>query len=121
MRKAQQFSVLTKVMCEYNLTVFRKNFATTRRICIIANGTNSSDAVTLENIFSDFNRKIVLSRMKNAKPLVRPVGDQKKGREAAVLVPMCHINGEPALLFMIRSMYMKNHRGEIRYINEFSF
>jgi hypothetical protein len=92
----------------------RQNYSLTLRN--LSRTRTCSAPTTLENIFSDCNRENVVAKMKNAKPIARFEKDMKKGREAAILVPMCHIEGEPALLFMMRSRYLKNHRGEIRYI-----
>jgi nudix motif 8 len=35
-------------------------------------------------------------------------------REAAVLVPLCIAQGKPSILFTVRNMNMRTHRGEIR-------
>ena len=70
--------------------------------------------VTLENIFSDENRKQVQERMGSVKFVPRPGIADDTARPAAVLVPLCYVKGEPSILFMVRSIYLKNHRGEIR-------
>lgn len=36
-------------------------------------------------------------------------------KEAAVLVPLCVVDGKPSVLFTVRNMTMRTHRGEIRY------
>lgn len=38
-------------------------------------------------------------------------------KEAAVLVPLCNIQGKPSVLFTVRNMNMRTHRGEVRYSN----
>lgn len=91
----------------------RQNYSLTLRN--LSRTRTCTAPTTLENIFSDCNRENVVAKMKNAKPIARFEKDMKKGREAAILVPMCHIEGEPALLFMMRSRYLKNHRGEISF------
>lgn len=35
-------------------------------------------------------------------------------KEAAVLVPLCIAQGKPSVLFTVRNMKMRTHRGEIR-------
>ncbi|RIA88424.1 hypothetical protein C1645_774898 [Glomus cerebriforme] len=39
----------------------------------------------------------------------------KQISEAAVLMPLCVVKGEPSVLFTIRSMNLKTHTGEVRY------
>ena len=36
-------------------------------------------------------------------------------RDAAVLVPLCHIQNEAAVLFTVRSPGLRNHRSEVRW------
>ncbi|UZO29085.1 uncharacterized protein OCT59_022577 [Rhizophagus irregularis] len=38
-----------------------------------------------------------------------------KVREAAVLMPLCVVNGKPSVLFTIRSMHLKTHTGEVSF------
>ena len=40
--------------------------------------------------------------------------DSDKITKAAVLVPMCTVRGQPAVLFTLRSNQLYNHRGEVR-------
>ena len=35
-------------------------------------------------------------------------------REAAVLMPLCNVDGKPSVLFTVRNLNMRSHRGEIR-------
>ncbi|GBB84932.1 hypothetical protein RclHR1_11500007 [Rhizophagus clarus] len=39
----------------------------------------------------------------------------KKVGEAAVLMPLCIVNGKPSVLFTIRSMSLKTHTGEVSF------
>ncbi|XP_053379328.1 mitochondrial coenzyme A diphosphatase NUDT8-like isoform X2 [Mercenaria mercenaria] len=109
-----RFSRISSSLTNCHTVLLRQNILFTWRK--LSTSSNDRDAtVRLDNIFSDYNREKVVAKMKDAKPLYRPEKLMKKGREAAVLVPMCHIEGEPALLFMMRSRYLKNHRGEISF------
>ena len=36
-------------------------------------------------------------------------------RQAAVLVPLCIVDGQPSILFTLRSANLKNHSGEVRF------
>ncbi|XP_013404095.1 uncharacterized protein LOC106169237 [Lingula anatina] len=82
--------------------------------------------VSLENIFSSEN-KVRSQRALNtsgievkdeecaapAKSIVIPI--HQKSREAAVLVPLCTVNGVPAILFTLRTTRMNNHRGQVSF------
>lgn len=35
-------------------------------------------------------------------------------KEAAVLVPLCIVQGKPSVLFTVRNEHMRTHQGEIR-------
>lgn len=39
-----------------------------------------------------------------------------EGRRAAVLVPLLIANGEPSVLFTIRSINLSRHRGQVRLV-----
>lgn len=39
---------------------------------------------------------------------------QPNVKEAAVLMPLCVVDGKPSVLFTVRNMNMRTHRGEIR-------
>ena len=71
--------------------------------------------VTLDNILSNTNKKRVRARMGDV--IATPRTDTENVRwRAAVLVPLCYVDREPSFLFMVRSVYLKNHRGEIRSV-----
>lgn len=43
-------------------------------------------------------------------------GYKEHVRDAAVLMPLCQVNGEASVLFTVRNMNMRTHRGEIRQV-----
>ncbi|KAJ8654594.1 hypothetical protein O0I10_009776 [Lichtheimia ornata] len=42
-------------------------------------------------------------------------GYKEQVRDAAVLMPLCQVNGEASVLFTVRNMNMRTHRGEISF------
>lgn len=70
--------------------------------------------VTLDNVFGDSNKKRVQEKMADVKTTPRPDSAETWDLKAAVLVSLCHVKGEPSLLFIARSVFLKNHKGEIR-------
>ncbi|XP_052760127.1 mitochondrial coenzyme A diphosphatase NUDT8-like [Mya arenaria] len=70
--------------------------------------------VVLDEMFNETNKFHVQTKLQTSHPLLRPDSQKYKAkRPAAVLVPMCYVNGEPSLLFMMRSQHLNNHRGEV--------
>ena len=62
------------------------------------------NTVILENILSEENRVRVQSTLqKYEMPTIRKVTVSEDHKKVAVLVPLCTVNGEPSLLFMVRS------------------
>ena len=41
-------------------------------------------------------------------------GYKSNVKEAAVLMPLCMVDGQPSVLFTVRNLNMRSHRGEIR-------
>jgi hypothetical protein len=69
--------------------------------------------------FTGRDLDFVSARLAVVGGVVRPGPDPKwtaPGRRAAVLVPLCHVNGgDAAILFTVRSAGLRNHRNEVRY------
>ncbi|KAI8068630.1 NUDIX hydrolase domain-like protein, partial [Gongronella butleri] len=40
---------------------------------------------------------------------------QENAKDAAVLLPLCIVNKEPSVLFTVRNMNLRSHRGEISF------
>ena len=75
---------------------------------------DTETCVTLDDIFSKTNKQRVHARMGDVKATQRTDTMENVSWRAAVLVPLCYVDREPSFLFMVRSVYLKNHRGEIR-------
>ncbi|KAK3582784.1 hypothetical protein CHS0354_035721 [Potamilus streckersoni] len=83
---------------------------------LISNSTilPSREVVTLNNIFSESNKMRVQQNLNSVKA-VRSAPFRQDERKAAVLIPMCMVDGQPSLLFMVRSSQLRNHRGEVSF------
>lgn len=97
----------------------RKVVLRLNRICCIrtfSHETKDRTTVTIDKIFTEWHKQQILNskKLQSAKAVFRPDrADYTQDREAAVLVPMCHVNGQPSFLFMQRSIHLKSHSGEI--------
>jgi hypothetical protein len=70
--------------------------------------------VTFENILSKENRLRTQNMLKKCEqPVITKLLLNEHSKKAAVLVPLCTVNGEPSLLFMLRSNLIPAHRGEV--------
>ncbi|XP_075254937.1 mitochondrial coenzyme A diphosphatase NUDT8-like isoform X2 [Convolutriloba macropyga] len=77
----------------------------------------SKDAVALCNVLSE-NKQRVISELTGRNEKLRQRSRSsvsKKETVSAVLVPLCSIGGEPAMLFTRRATNLKSHRGEISF------
>jgi len=84
---------------------------------IIHQTARQSHTVTLDNLFSESNKLSVQTKLRTSQPVFKPDQlDPQERRKASVLVPLCLIDGEPSILFMMRSRHLSNHRGEIWYM-----
>ena len=75
---------------------------------------NFSSKLTWDTVLSEDNRKKCLKRMKDINS-IRLFQEQKVKKHGAVLVPLCHINGELSFLYTVRSKGLKSHKGEISF------
>ena len=110
-------------MTSYGLTLCPKHqaFLNTLLMPSTVRLQSTASTVTLENILSEANKTRVQSKLLDVNP-VRKVPHWAKGKEhtmkkAAVLVPLCTVNGEPSVLFTVRSSDLTHHKGEVRYEN----
>ena len=74
-----------------------------------------NQTLTFENIFDEENKTRLQKKLDKIQP-VRKTRMKSDPRHAAVLIPMCKVKGQPALLYMKRSNHMKQHRGEVWYV-----
>lgn len=74
------------------------------------------DVFAPANVLSKENREQCLRRLSRI-PSLRPpsTSGDAKPKEAAVLVPLCVVNGEVCLLFTLRSPHMSSHRGQVSF------
>ena len=65
---------------------------------------NPQKLASLKTILAHLNK----AKLKNSDNL----------RKAAVLVPLCEVNGKTSLLFTVRSSDLRNHSGEVRFLKK---
>lgn len=78
----------------------------------------TNNKVTLDNIFSEANKQAVQENLDKVQSIrnIETVHLKRKFKLSAVLIPLCMINGEPSILFTLRSTSLRNHRGEVRFV-----
>ena len=65
-------------------------------------------------LFGDNNKKRVMKCLMSQAPLRNYPIKSRPEKEAAVLIPMCLVDGEPSLLFTLRSSNLSKQPGQIR-------
>ncbi|XP_061197237.1 mitochondrial coenzyme A diphosphatase NUDT8-like isoform X2 [Saccostrea echinata] len=77
---------------------------------------HNESKVTFENILSEENKRRIQDKLQNnvnEQSVIRKVTVSDNHKKSAVLVPLCTVNGEPSILFMVRSNLIPSHRGEV--------
>lgn len=64
-------------------------------------------------VLSKENRKKCIKQLEQMKPL--RLKDPMPEKQAAVLVPLCFVNGELSLLYTVRSTNLRTNRGEVSF------
>lgn len=68
---------------------------------------------TVKNVLNPENVKKTVSKFSAMKPIrLQP---QVPAKRAAVLVPLCMIDGKLGLLFTLRTAHLKTHRGQVSF------
>lgn len=84
-----------------------------RRVLCTCCGTKVKDVLSPEN--RQRTVEALKSRTESTTKLETDPRRKQSKRRAAVLVPLCHSNGELSLLFTIRGMKLRNNRGQVAF------
>lgn len=71
--------------------------------------------LTLNTVFSENNKSRVQHELSRLPSSYVPREDLATSRRSAVLIPLCFVDGEPSVLFTLRSRAMSKHRGEVSF------
>ena len=78
--------------------------------------SSHSQDLGAEKVFSQEVREEMAARISQIKVPRRLFKEVKK--HAGVLVPLCFVGGEPAVLLTLRSTNLSSHRGEVRFVED---
>ncbi|XP_072036277.1 mitochondrial coenzyme A diphosphatase NUDT8-like [Amphiura filiformis] len=74
---------------------------------------SSQERLTADQVFSSDTREEMSCRLSQIR--VPRTLFKKITKHAAILVPLCTVNGEPAVLLTLRSNNLRQHRGEVSF------
>ncbi|XP_057660605.1 mitochondrial coenzyme A diphosphatase NUDT8 [Diorhabda carinulata] len=66
-----------------------------------------------EYVFSEENIKRTAAKFSSMKPI--RLHTHQPAKRAAVLIPLCEVNGKVSLLYTLRASHLKNHRGQVSF------
>ncbi len=64
-------------------------------------------------VLADENRRKVSEKLKKRQTEIEQ-WPRDGSRDAAVLIPMVMVEGEPSVLFTVRSQHLSSHRNQVR-------
>merc|ERR1711872_102926 len=76
---------------------------------------NYNYPLALNNVLSETNKSRVQQALKRLPASYVPREDAAKARRSAVLIPLCLVDGEPSVLFTLRTRQLAKHRGEVSF------
>lgn len=80
-------------------------------------GMSGAKTPSLGDAFSDENKERVMSSLSSKLRTLRRFYTKDVKQRGAVVVPLCSVNGEPCILFTLRTRTLKDHSGEVRCVN----
>ncbi|XP_019628075.1 PREDICTED: nucleoside diphosphate-linked moiety X motif 8-like isoform X2 [Branchiostoma belcheri] len=103
------FSTHTKHVS--NRTKLQEKFLGANKTCRRLSSSYSKETA-IQNILLEENKSRTLERIPKMRSIVT---NEKVTVGAAVLVPLCTVNGVPSVLFTLRSSRLRSHRGEVSF------
>lgn len=82
-----------------------------KRFLGVSRGSLLSSLYTVENVLSEENLKRTVAKFAKL-PSVR-MQPHAPAKKAAVLIPLCVVDGEVSLLYTLRAANLKSHRGQV--------
>nr|CAH7717984.1 unnamed protein product [Callosobruchus chinensis] len=66
-----------------------------------------------KQVFSEENMKMTTAKFASLKPV--RMHARQPSKKAAVLIPLCEVDGKVALLYTLRTVHLKSHRGQVSF------
>ena len=76
--------------------------------------SSTSSVLSLTRPFTPNTLELVREALRSAaSPIVQP--RHPRSNHAAVLIPLCNVDGKPGILLEVRGKSLRSHPGEVRY------
>ncbi|CAH1108464.1 unnamed protein product [Psylliodes chrysocephalus] len=73
----------------------------------------NSSMYSADEVFSEENKKRTVEQFSSMKPI--RMTSQEPRDKAAVLIPLCEVDGKVSLLYTLRAANLKSHRGQVSF------
>lgn len=83
--------------------------------CLFVSAKEAFTTITIKDVLSKDNKDACINKLRLMKPIDARKEKLERAKNAAVLVPLCIADGQPSLLYIVRSRELKVNGGQVAF------